>query len=74
MTSFWCERLWQPDGVREGVLIGEGEPYRLSGLVFPGFANVHGLEGIRFMLEASDGLALRVFVMLSSCARRCSRE
>jgi formiminoglutamate deiminase len=42
MTSFWCERLWQPDGVREGVTIGSGgEPYRLSGLVFPGFANVH---------------------------------
>jgi adenine deaminase len=30
-------------------------------------ANVHGLEGIRFMLQASDGLPLRVFVMLSSC-------
>lgn len=30
-------------------------------------ANVHGMEGIRFMLEASEGLALRVFVMLSSC-------
>src|SRR2546423_10367526 len=30
-------------------------------------ANVHGLEGIKFMLEASEGLALRVFVMLSSC-------
>ncbi|MFL5735335.1 MAG: adenine deaminase [Chloroflexia bacterium] len=30
-------------------------------------ANVHGVEGIRFMLEASKGLALRVFVMLSSC-------
>jgi adenine deaminase len=29
-------------------------------------ANVHGLDGIRFMLEASAGLALRVFVMLSS--------
>ena len=29
-------------------------------------ANVHGLEGIRFMLAASEGLALRVFVMLSS--------
>lgn len=41
MTGFWCERLWTPDGVREGVVIGDGEPYRLSGLVFPGFANVH---------------------------------
>jgi adenine deaminase len=30
-------------------------------------ANVHGLDGIRFMLAASEGLALRVFVMLSSC-------
>jgi adenine deaminase len=30
-------------------------------------ANVHGLDGIRFMLDASEGLALRVFVMLSSC-------
>src|SRR5437867_3513299 len=30
-------------------------------------ANVHGIEGIKFMLRASDGLALRVFVMLSSC-------
>src|SRR3954465_13560234 len=30
-------------------------------------ANVHGLAGIRYMLDASDGLALRVFVMLSSC-------
>lgn len=29
-------------------------------------ANVHGLDGIRFMLAASEGLALRVFVMLSS--------
>src|SRR4051812_30184627 len=29
-------------------------------------ANVHGLDGIKFMLRASDGLALRVFVMLSS--------
>jgi adenine deaminase len=29
-------------------------------------ANVHGLDGIKFMLAASEGLALRVFVMLSS--------
>lgn len=29
-------------------------------------ANVHGLDGIRFMLAASEKLALRVFVMLSS--------
>ena len=30
-------------------------------------ANVHGLEGIRYMLEASEGLPLSVFVMASSC-------
>jgi len=30
-------------------------------------ANVHGLEGIRFMLDASQGLPLTVFVMASSC-------
>lgn len=30
-------------------------------------ANVHGLEGIRFMLQASEGLPLTVFVMASSC-------
>ncbi len=30
-------------------------------------ANVHGLDGIRFMLRASEGLPLHVFVMLSSC-------
>jgi adenine deaminase len=30
-------------------------------------ANVHGLDGIRFMLEASEGLPLSVFVMASSC-------
>ncbi len=30
-------------------------------------ANVHGLNGIRFMLEASEGLPLTVFVMASSC-------
>ena len=30
-------------------------------------ANVHGMEGIRFMLEASQGLPLTVFVMASSC-------
>jgi formiminoglutamate deiminase len=41
MTSFWCERLWTPNGVREGVVVGSGDPHRLSGLVFPGFANAH---------------------------------
>jgi adenine deaminase len=30
-------------------------------------ANVHGLEGIRYMLEASEGLPLTVFVMAPSC-------
>ena len=30
-------------------------------------ANVHGMEGIRYMLEASEGLPLTVFVMASSC-------
>ncbi|RMH18967.1 MAG: adenine deaminase [Gemmatimonadetes bacterium] len=30
-------------------------------------ANVHGLEGIRYMLDASEGLGLTVFVMASSC-------
>jgi adenine deaminase len=30
-------------------------------------ANVHGLDGIKFMLAASEGLPLHVFVMLSSC-------
>jgi formiminoglutamate deiminase len=57
MKPYWCERLWQPDGVRDGVLVAvdddgtigsmstvDGSPpeaYRLSGLVFPGFANPH---------------------------------
>ena len=30
-------------------------------------ANVHGLEGIRYMLAASEGLPLSTFVMASSC-------
>lgn len=30
-------------------------------------ANVHGLEGIRYMLADSEGLPLSVFVMASSC-------
>ncbi len=30
-------------------------------------ANVHGLDGIRWMLAASEGLPLSVFVMASSC-------
>ncbi len=30
-------------------------------------ANVHGMDGIRYMLEGSEGLPLTVFVMASSC-------
>jgi len=30
-------------------------------------ANVHGIEGIRYMLAASEGIPLTVFVMASSC-------
>ena len=30
-------------------------------------ANVHGLDGVRYMLEASEGLPLTVFVMAPSC-------
>jgi formiminoglutamate deiminase len=57
MKPYWCERLWQPDGVRDGVLVAvdddgtigsmstvdsaPAEVYRLPGLVFPGFANPH---------------------------------
>ncbi|MEP6775169.1 MAG: adenine deaminase [Chloroflexota bacterium] len=37
-------------------------------------ANVHGLDGIRFMLRASDDLSLRVFVMLSSCVPATDME
>jgi adenine deaminase len=37
-------------------------------------ANVHGLDGIRYMLAASEGLALRVFVMLSSCVPATDME
>lgn len=55
--NYWCERLWQPEGIRERVLVSVAadgtiasmstvdtappDAYRLSGLVFPGFANVH---------------------------------
>lgn len=55
--NYWCERMWQPDGVRSGVLVtvaadgsiegmsvvGTAPPdaYRLTGLVLPGFANAH---------------------------------
>ncbi|HKP54243.1 MAG TPA: adenine deaminase [Chloroflexia bacterium] len=37
-------------------------------------ANVHGIEGIRFMLASSEGLPLRVFVMLSSCVPATDME
>jgi adenine deaminase len=37
-------------------------------------ANVHGLEGIKFMLAASEGLPLHVFVMLSSCVPATDME
>ncbi len=37
-------------------------------------ANVLGLDGIRYMLASSEGLALRVFVMLSSCVPVSSME
>lgn len=30
-------------------------------------ANVHGLDGIRYMLDASEGIPLTVYVMASSC-------
>jgi adenine deaminase len=37
-------------------------------------ANVHGIEGIRFMLASSEGLPLRVYVMLSSCVPATDME
>jgi adenine deaminase len=37
-------------------------------------ANVHGIDGIRFMLASSEGLPLRVFVMLSSCVPATDME
>jgi adenine deaminase len=37
-------------------------------------ANVYGLEGIRFMLQASESLPLHVFVMLSSCVPATDME
>lgn len=56
-AEFWCERAWLPGGVAERVLLGcssggtvtsvvSGVPappnvLRLTGLVFPGFANAH---------------------------------
>ncbi|MDQ3707193.1 MAG: adenine deaminase [Chloroflexota bacterium] len=37
-------------------------------------ANVYGVEGVRFMLQASEGLPLHVFVMLSSCVPATDME
>jgi adenine deaminase len=37
-------------------------------------ANVHGIDGLRYMLDASEGLPLRVFVMLSSCVPATDME
>ncbi|MEA2576367.1 MAG: adenine deaminase [Chloroflexia bacterium] len=37
-------------------------------------ANVYGLDGIRFMLQASEGLPIHVFVMLSSCVPATDME
>ncbi|MFH0881162.1 MAG: adenine deaminase [Lentisphaerota bacterium] len=37
-------------------------------------ANVLGLEGIRYMLQTSDGLPLRVFVMVPSCVPATDME
>lgn len=37
-------------------------------------ANVHGLDGIHFMLTASEGLPLCVFVMLSPCVPATDME
>ncbi len=57
MTAYWCEHAWLPNGVAAGVLVtvdGDGpivnvstvddippDAERLTGLVFPGFANTH---------------------------------
>ena len=38
------------------------------------FANVMGIEGIRYVLEASRGLPLSAYVMLSSCVPASSYE
>ncbi|MFH0954234.1 MAG: adenine deaminase [Verrucomicrobiota bacterium] len=37
-------------------------------------ANVHGLEGVRYMLETSEGLPLRVYLMLPSCVPSTDME
>ncbi len=61
------------------------QPTEFAGAVLPSgttavvsdpheIANVHGLDGIRYMLAASDGLDLRVFVMLSSCVPATDME
>jgi formiminoglutamate deiminase len=56
-VNYWCERMWLPDGIRDGVLVTvaadgtiadvsavDAAPpgaRRLTGLVLPGFANAH---------------------------------
>ena len=37
-------------------------------------ANVHGLEGVRYILQTSEGLPLRVFVMAPSCVPATDME
>ncbi len=37
-------------------------------------ANVYGIDGVRFMLQASEGIPLQVFVMLSSCVPATDME
>ena len=53
MTAYWCENAWLPDGVAQGVTVHVEDGLitrlstedvgaeRLSGMVFPGFANAH---------------------------------
>ncbi|MBI5569167.1 MAG: adenine deaminase [Desulfomonile tiedjei] len=45
--------------VPRGTTTVIGDPHEI--------ANVHGVEGIRFMLDSSEGLPLRVFLMFPSC-------
>ncbi|HMA38201.1 MAG TPA: adenine deaminase [Chloroflexia bacterium] len=52
--------------VPHGTLLVVSDPHEI--------ANVCGLDGIRFMLAASAGLPLDVFVMLSSCVPATDME
>ena len=45
--------------VPRGTTTVIGDPHEI--------ANVHGVEGIRFMLTSSEGLPMRVFLMFPSC-------